>query len=136
MKISLCTGIYVSHLHSGPNFKANRFYLLFLKPVPKRSVHEIVHSMHSHYVNRTFHCEVCVMNAVMAINCGNLITFPYQGSCVSVVCMKCNVFTLVKIKKLRKCIDVHLNAIKTSRNSEGKPWFSNLVAVSALTELP
>jgi len=121
MKISLCTGTYTSHFHSGPNFRTNRFCLLFLKPVPKSSVHEIVHSMHSHCVNRTFHCEVCVMNAVMGIKCSNLITFPYQGSCVSLVCMKCNVFTVVKIKKLRKGIVVHLNAIKTSRNPEGKP---------------
>jgi len=48
---------------------------------------------------------------------------------------KCEVFILVKIKKLRKGRVVHLNAIKTSRNPEGKLWFSNLVAVSTLTEL-
>ena len=85
MKITLCIGIYVSHFHLGPNLRTKRFCLLFLKPVPKRSVHEIVHSMHSHYVNRTFQCEVCFMNAVMAIKCSNIITFPYQGSYVSLV---------------------------------------------------
>ena len=42
MEVSVCTVTYISHFHWGPKFRTNRFCLLFLKPIPKRSVHKIV----------------------------------------------------------------------------------------------
>ena len=64
-----------------------------------------------------------------------LLLFHIKGP-VSHWLYKVQCFYFSKNKKVTKGIVVHLSAIKTSRNPEGKPWFSNLVAVSALTELP
>ena len=36
---SVCTVTYFSYFHCAPNFRTNRFCLLFPKSVPKRSVH-------------------------------------------------------------------------------------------------
>jgi hypothetical protein len=77
METSVCA---VTYFHCGPPFITNRFRPLFPKFVPKRSVHNIVHCIEFTLSKLKDITKSAVMNAVMAIECGNLITVPYQGS--------------------------------------------------------
>ena len=86
METPVCTVTYFTYFHCGPNFITNRFHLLFPKSVPKRYVHKSVHCIAFTLSKlKDIKNQVSVMNAVMSTECHNVITVPYQGSCVSLV---------------------------------------------------
>jgi len=77
---SVCTFTYFSYFHCEQKFITNRFCQLVPKFVPKRSVHKIFQWIAlTLYKLKDIHNQVCVMNAVMATECSNLIIVTYQA---------------------------------------------------------
>jgi hypothetical protein len=78
--------LHISHIATMDQISKPTDFVLFPKFFPKRSVHKTVYCIPftlSKYKDNPN--QVSVMNAIMAIECGNLITVPHQGSCVSLV---------------------------------------------------